>query len=232
MFQSFPTSASAGVRSTELGMITQPSAQAVLRGTGTTGNAVSIRADSGGAEIVTGSQGLTTMGTSGQIVLATSASTNGAITLHTTGSTGTVNIHNFSSTSPQAIVIAAYNGGIRLQSNPFGGGLSMPVTSNTEADADITCNGTAGLITTKDFSGDASVSDDGKAGYEIKVNNTTCLAASSIVLVGVNEYAGTGIPVVRVKAVASGSFTLTVMNASSTVALSAPMKIAFLVLNA
>ena len=229
--QGFTTSGSAGVRSNGLGQIVQPLAQAVIRGAGTQGNAVSIRADAGGAEIVTGAAGLTTDGTSGPIKITTTANSFGALELSCKGlAGGRISILNNEGASHGAITLQTLQGGIRLAPGESKG-ISMPLVSNNEATNNITCNGVAGIITTKNFSGDPDVANDTKTGYEIKVNNTTCLAVTSIVLVSINSYAGSGTPVVRVKEVAAGNFTLTVSNASSWFALNAAMKIAFLVIN-
>jgi hypothetical protein len=101
------------------------------------------------------------------------------------------------------------------------------VSQATNINTGVTCNGATGLITTQSASTAARTAETG-----FTVTNSAVVAAS-VVIAQVQQYSGTlftnGFPQVVVTTVASGSFTVKVVNTDSA-ALSGTMKIAFHVL--
>ena len=101
----------------------------------------------------------------------------------------------------------------------------VTVTQITSATTAVTANGDVGLITT------FSESTAGAATTTFTVNNTG-VNANSVVLLTIQNYAGTygtnGIPVVSVNNIVAGtSFDIKISNVHATNALSGVMKIGF-----
>jgi hypothetical protein len=103
------------------------------------------------------------------------------------------------------------------------------VTQITSTSTAVTINATSGVITT--FSQSAAAA----ASVTFTVNNNVVGAATSVILLTIQDYAGTfstnGIPVVAVdNIVANTSFDITISNVHGANALSGVLKIGFLVL--
>lgn len=117
----------------------------------------------------------------------------------------------------------------RLTSGSISLGKAL-ATQLTSVTTSVSINASAGKITT--FSATAAANG---GSHTFTVNNPK-VSASSVVVASVSSYAGTGIPVVQVGSVGSGSFTLKVINVDSHDgtnpgdALNAPVQISFIVM--
>lgn len=168
--------------------------------------------------------------TAGNIVATAGnfVATVGAITLGKTTNQiimGTTNTVTISSTAPAAsrtLTIPDYlaSGSILV------GAVSGAVTQATSITTAVTLNAPSGIITTVSAT-TAAVSES-----QFTLNNSL-IAATSVVLVSVQNYAGTyatnGIPTVKVQTVGAGSAIICVDNVHASNALSGVLKIGFLV---
>jgi hypothetical protein len=111
--------------------------------------------------------------------------------------------------------------------NPGTGGLvvlkATAATQLTSATTGVTSNGAAGYITT------VSLTNASNALTSFTVTNSR-VSTTSVVQASINAYSGsTGIPVVWVSSVSSGSFVVAVDNAHATAALNGTLTIGYLV---
>ncbi len=96
------------------------------------------------------------------------------------------------------------------------------VTQVTTINTAVTINKRAGVITTMI----ASVGSELTTSFT--VNNNTC-SSDSIVIANIQDYAGSaGNPSVYVNTVATGSFVITIVNASSAASLNGTLGISFI----
>lgn len=97
------------------------------------------------------------------------------------------------------------------------------VTQATSITTAVTCNASAGYITTVS----TTLAANGSATF--KVNNTH-VSTDSCVVANISNYAGTtGIPVITVDNVAAGEFSITVTNVNDTNALNGTIRISFII---
>lgn len=97
------------------------------------------------------------------------------------------------------------------------------VTQITSLATAVTCNASAGYITTVNTTLAANDSTT------FKVNNSH-VSADSCVVANISNYAGTtGIPVITVDDVKAGEFSITVTNVNDAAALNNTIKISFIV---
>lgn len=104
------------------------------------------------------------------------------------------------------------------------GPTTRAVTQLSSITTGVTINSNSGVITT------VSATTAGAAKSTFTVTNSS-VEADSVVIVGVQNYAGTyttnGLPVVTVNNVAAGSFDVNIINAHASNALSGVLKIGF-----
>jgi hypothetical protein len=165
----------------------------------------------------------------GSITLAGVQNAANAIKLSTNGGTAeTIVVTNTKGTAAGAITLGATVGGITL-SAATGKGITVGnktiATQLTSTTTGVACAGQMGTITT--------IAGTLAAGGEetFTVTCSSCVAATSVVLVSLKSNAGTGTPLPFCSAVASGSFNITVSNLHASAALSGALDINYLVIN-